>query len=609
MAILLPALGACKGITPGERRCALRLQQKLEDDYLVWYDVPVGPANAHPDFVVLHPRRGILILEVKDWKRDTIVGGDKTSFEINTNQGRKHVANPLEQARHYAHAVADALKKDPQLIFADGKLMGQLLFPWSYGVCLPNITRRDFDEGGLNDVIPANRVICKDEMTESVDEEAFQQRLWEMFTLRFKGALSLPQIDRIRWHMFPEFRIAPRQADLGLVDDDTPLVAMPDLMQVMDLQQEQLARSLGDGHRVVHGVAGSGKTLILGYRALHLAAICVKPILILCYNRKLADKLAYLMKQNKCDDKVVVKSFHQWCHAQLTTYNIGLPTKTNDDKFFADMVDRVIGAVDQAHIPSGQYDAVLIDEGHDFKPEWFKLVVQMVNPASQSLLVLYDDAQSIYQKTTRHKFSFKSVGIEAQGRTTVFKINYRNTKEILRVAQRFAADLLTAHDTDEDHVPTVSPVAIGRSGVPPLFIQLPTLADENTWIVNHLKTAHEGGMPWHNMAVLYREYAPTAQSLLKTLAREGVPATWQKQMQFAPSQDSVKIISMHSSKGLEFPLVVIAGLGHIAPNVEEEPEEARLLYVAMTRATHTLVMTADGETKFTERVRAAVAVG
>ncbi len=40
-------------------------------------------------------------------------------------------------------------------------------------------------------------------------------------------------------------------------------------MRIMDIQQEQLARSLGDGHRVIHGVAGSGKTLILGYRCLH----------------------------------------------------------------------------------------------------------------------------------------------------------------------------------------------------------------------------------------------------------------------------------------------------------------------------------------------------
>ena len=40
---------------------------------------------------------------------------------------------------------------------------------------------------------------------------------------------------------------------------------VPDIVRVMDLQQEQLARSMGEGHRVIHGVAGSGKTMILGY--------------------------------------------------------------------------------------------------------------------------------------------------------------------------------------------------------------------------------------------------------------------------------------------------------------------------------------------------------
>ncbi len=46
---------------------------------------------------------------------------------------------------------------------------------------------------------------------------------------------------------------------------------VPDIVRVMDLQQEQLARSMGEGHRVIHGVAGSGKTMILGYRAQYLA--------------------------------------------------------------------------------------------------------------------------------------------------------------------------------------------------------------------------------------------------------------------------------------------------------------------------------------------------
>lgn len=73
MAALIPAIGTCvSNMTGGERRLANRLEQKLEDDWLLWYEVPLGPRNVHPDFVVFNPRRGLLVLEVKDWKLDTI---------------------------------------------------------------------------------------------------------------------------------------------------------------------------------------------------------------------------------------------------------------------------------------------------------------------------------------------------------------------------------------------------------------------------------------------------------------------------------------------------------------------------------------------------------
>lgn len=209
----------------------------------------------------------------------------------------------------------------------------------------------------------------------------------------------------------------------------------------MDLQQEQLARSLGEGHRVIHGVAGSGKTLILGYRAEHLAKVCTRPILILCYNKTLATRLAISMAAKGLQDKVNVVNFHAWCSRQLTTYHIAKPER--GDTYFEACVEKVISSVDAGMIPSAQYDAVLIDEGHDFKPAWFKLVVQMIHPDTRSLLVLYDDAQSIYKGPKKLRFSFSSVGLQAQGRTTILKLSYRNTAEILCVARAFADDLLS----------------------------------------------------------------------------------------------------------------------------------------------------------------------
>lgn len=57
MAALIPALGTCVScMTSGERRLAERLEQKLDDAYLLRYSVSVGPKQTYPTFAVLHPR-------------------------------------------------------------------------------------------------------------------------------------------------------------------------------------------------------------------------------------------------------------------------------------------------------------------------------------------------------------------------------------------------------------------------------------------------------------------------------------------------------------------------------------------------------------------------
>lgn len=591
MSTLIPSYSSCiSRMTSGERRFAQRLEAKLEDNYLCWYDVPIGQSMRHPDFVVLHPKRGLLILEVKDWKLDSIQSITRSDVTLLTSNGVKHRPNPLEQARQYAHTVANMFAKDPQLVFSNGRMQGQLLFPWSYGVVFARISRKQFDSTDLGEVLEPHRVICQDEMVESVDREVFQKCLWDMFTVGGYGSLSLPQIDRIRWHMFPEIRLPAKQGDL-FDHAAAPSAELPSISQVMDLQQEQLARSLGEGHRVIHGVAGSGKTLILGYRAKYLAQICTKPVLILCYNSVLAKRLQHWIRQKGIADKVNVHTFHAWCHRQLTAYNIGLPKRdAGEEGYWDDMVNRIIGAVDSKLIPAGQYEAVLIDEGHDFRPEWLKLVVQMVDPRTNSLLVLYDDVQSIYHTGEKHNFSFKSVGIQAQGRTTILKINYRNTQEILQFASQFASKLLAPAEADEDSAPRLLPISAGRQGPRPLLIKLPSLKEEARYIIEQFKAAHKDGTPWKDMAILYRHWDPIGKTIKQVLAGAGIPFSWKDTIQFSDQQDTVKLLTFHSSKGLEFPLVAIPGANMQAEQRKTDEEEACLLYVAMTRATRELIV-------------------
>jgi hypothetical protein len=594
MATLIPSISTCKFDAPGERRFARLLEAKLEDDYRCWFNVPIGPSLLHPDFIILHPQRGLIILEVKDWRRSTIQNINHQEATLLVNGGSLKQRNPLDQARSYALAVVDILKSDPQLVWSEGRMKGKLLLPWTFGVVFTHITRAEFDKTDMGDAIEPHHLICKDEMSESVDVMDFQERLWAMLPFNACGTLSLPQIDRVRWHLFPEIRLPYKQASLfNEVDDE--LKSIPDILRVMDLQQEQLARSLGHGHRVIHGVAGSGKTLILGYRAEYLAKACTRPILILCYNRVLALQLEHWMHVKGISDKVHVHTFHAWCNKQLSAFNIPKPIKDgNESKFFDDMVDTVISQVERQMIPAGQYDAVMIDEGHDFRPEWFKLVVQMVNPHTESLLVLYDDAQSIYDTHKKGKFSFKNVGIQAQGRTTILRVNYRNTNEILDFAAGFAQQLLAQEDADEDSVPRIAPISAGRHGSRPLLIKLPTMRAEADEIARRLVEANSKGIAWKDMAVLYWD-AHDKDELFGALKEQNIYVVGKKTISFNGKNNKVRMLPFHSSKGLEFPLVAILG-SRIAEKAKTDAMAAQLLYVGMTRATSLLIMTVKEET-------------
>lgn len=606
MATLIPSLNTCLSrMTSGEKRFARRLEALLEDDYLCWYDVTVGVKRRRPDFLILNPHRGLLALEVKDWRVSSILRIDPHIVECDFNGQYKKDVNPLLKARDFINVTIDMLKKDRLLINpAASSYAGKLVMPYGHGLVLANITRKDFNEARLADVLPEYLVICQDEMAESADAEAFQKRLWDMFLQPFSCQLTLPQIDRIRWHLFPDVRIACRQGslfDAASSEPATEVMAIPDLLRVMDLQQEQLARSLGEGHRVIHGVAGSGKTMILGYRAEYLAKNANKPVLILCFNKGLSQKLKNWMEQKGLSQQVTVQTFHSWCGEMARTYLLPKPkTKPNSTEYWEETIQGVIDGVNRQEVPAGQYSALLIDEGHDFKPEWLRLVVQMVDPASNTLLMLYDSAQDIYQKSSKRQFTFSSVGIQARGRTTILKLNYRNSAEILGVAYEFARDLLSAQDAEEDGVPLVLPQTAGRRDIAPEFIRLPSFNAEIEAIARKFQHCQEQGIEWCDMAVL-AYFNNQLDAIRDYFKRQQIPV----QTESLEITNGVSILTLHASKGLEFPVVAIAGLGSLPYQKYDESEQIRTLYVGMTRAMNQLYLTASRDSIFAQKARAA----
>ncbi|SDH02917.1 DEAD/DEAH box helicase [Propionivibrio dicarboxylicus] len=603
MAIFLPALSSRSlRLTPGERRFGTCLMRKLEDDYHVWINVPVGPKQFRPDFVVLHPGRGILALEVKDWKLPTIQGMDRFSAQLLTDRGLTTVANPLEQARSYAISIKELLERDPLLVQQEsGRYHGHLLLPWGFGAVLTNITRKQFEAAQLDQAIPGDRVICQDEMTETVEAEAIQQRLWGMFQYNFGRVLSLARVDRVRWHLFPEIRIEqghlfdPATAE---APDPSQSIAkvLPDVVKIMDLEQEKVARNLGEGHRIIHGVAGSGKTLLLAYRCLHLNKQNLsKPILVLCFNKTLAAKLREMLTEKGAGDSVHVRHFHGWCRDMCTLYQLDLAK--DNRPVYEKQVEAVITGAEKGRLPRAQYAAVLIDEGHDFEPEWFKLLVQMIDPETNSLLLLYDDAQNIYGKNKRRTTSWASLGIEAKGRSTILKVNYRNTVEALNFSYQFLSEYIDENSGTEE-IPFIHPEFGGRNGQMPEIRRLQGAAQEVDHIAAWLKKRANDGIPFRDMAIIAR-FKTQLERLHLALAKMDIPI---EPPDLASRADAIRLLTMHSSKGLEFNSVVIPDLGCMPYAKVPAHEEARLLYVALTRSTERLLVTYHSDSPFTQKI-------
>lgn len=287
MAYMIPeTLPRGAKVTAGERLLFATLKEHLPDDYIVYYEPRIF--GRCPDFVVIGPDLGMLVLEVKDYTESTLYELFPEQWRIYNKQGElSTVVNPLHQARNYAFRIASKLKKDKSLVQLDGAYRGNLKFRFGFGVVLTQMREMHIVKHQLHRVIEPQFMLTRDDIDtdrDDFDGTALLERMLDMFTVPFhqNQMLGEDDIKAIRYHLFPEVRISAEYKP-PVHHDDQLLLSLHNL-QAMDLHQESLARQLGDKNRLIRGVAGSGKTLILSARARLLSKEHPdRKILVLCY--------------------------------------------------------------------------------------------------------------------------------------------------------------------------------------------------------------------------------------------------------------------------------------------------------------------------------------
>ena len=233
------------------------------------------------------------------------------------------------------------------------------------------------------------------------------------------------------------------------------------------------------------------------------------------------------------------------------------------------------------------YRHVVIDEGQDFSPEMLRSLAAAI-PGDGSLTFLGDTAQQIYG----HRMSWRSAGLVAP-KIWQFRENYRNTKQIARLALAVAE--MPHFPADPD---LVEPRAPAADGPLPRFTRFPSDDAERQLVVRRAVDLARTG----TVAILLRtreqENAIRGYLPAGTTRLHGKLNAW-------PHRPGLFCGTYHASKGLEFDAVFMPSLSDERwphpPDVEAlgrgeaAVRDSRLLYVGITRARSTLVLTYTGQ--------------
>jgi superfamily I DNA/RNA helicase/mRNA-degrading endonuclease RelE of RelBE toxin-antitoxin system len=263
--------------------------------------------------------------------------------------------------------------------------------------------------------------------------------------------------------------------------------------------------------------------------------------------------------------------------------------------------------------PYETYYGVVVDEIQDLHESAMRLIKEIADPNLQNLLLIGDGQQQIYQAG----FSLRETGIEIVGRSRILRQNYRNTKPILESAYNMIKDM-EFDDLGDDGAPVkYSPEYASRGGKKPILKRCSSEWDEQKWIALELqRLLSTVPVPFPgDIAILARTTHKllSIQNALRNLSFTTCVLSKENVREYL-DKGTIKLVTMHSAKGLEFKVIFIVGMsqgeypfstnqsrGGISEDALER--EQRLLYVAMTRARDMLYISYCGEpSKFIQKI-------
>ena len=264
---------------------------------------------------------------------------------------------------------------------------------------------------------------------------------------------------------------------------------------------------------------------------------------------------------------------------------------------WGDIPQRLWRWIEQGAVSLPRYDAILVDEAQFFAPLWIDLVKKALNPNNAHLFMVADPTQGFLGRNT----TWKSMGVEARGRTYQLKKSYRTTREIIQFSTLFYRQRLPDEKDEDILVPNLLDMPTGAF---PQIIPLSSAQDEIARVANEIAAFLDQGFPRKDIYVLHANHLGV-EALIEAINHRMGPNTAMEPKNTYPG-NYVRVTTINAGAGLEGPIVFLVGLRAL---FEEEQslrlgdderaalieENTRKVFMAATRAGQRLVFTYVGE--------------
>lgn len=432
-------------LTAGERKVAELFDDKLATEWEMYVQPHLN--GLRPDFVLLNPWAGIAVFEIKDWSLSTL------QYQVD----RSTIQRTIHKIQLYKEEIFNLYCPRLNDRYGKGAITAGLIF-----------TKIPLAE--------VDRILSP-----TLSEE--MRKYPEKFPISGSEQVEKGNVDAL----FPEHnRWGPKKRSIvmspDIAEDLRGWLRDPDFSQeqrkplVLNAEQREIAETrTPSGHRRVKGPAGAGKSLALSARAATLASqgkyvlVCTFNITLMKYLRDLVVRHARtLAGQGITHSKQVrrqidFRHFHGWCKwvceiaGREEDYK-GIWSHFSRKEVLNERMAELVRGIyidGPMHESLPVYDAILVDEGQDFRLSWWQTLSEAVKRDGEMLLVA-DKTQDVYG--TAAAWTERAMdGAGFSGRWYELKESYRLPREMDSILKALADSFLLPSGIEVDLPNSVQP--------------------------------------------------------------------------------------------------------------------------------------------------------